>query len=40
MVSLKWVTKVDDKIHIDRPGDQAMREWSDKPATMTNSAKA
>ena len=39
-IPLKWVTKVDDKIHIDRPGDQAMREWSDKPATMTNSAKA
>jgi hypothetical protein len=22
-----WVTSVDDKVHIDRPGDQAMREW-------------
>ncbi len=22
-----WVTRVDDKVHVDRPGDQAMREW-------------
>jgi hypothetical protein len=21
------VTRVDDKVHVDRPGDQAMREW-------------
>jgi len=25
-----WVTMVDDKVHVDRPGSQAMREWSDK----------
>lgn len=29
-IPLKWVTSVDDKVHVDRPGDQAMREWSDK----------
>lgn len=23
-----WVTSVDDKVHVDRPGDQAMKEWS------------
>ena len=23
-----WVTRVDEHVHIDRPGDQAMREWS------------
>ena len=23
-----WVTRVDDKVHVDRPGEQAMREWS------------
>jgi len=28
-IPLKWVTSVDDKVHVDRPGDQAMREWSD-----------
>jgi len=27
LIPLSWVTKVDDKVHIDRPGDQAMREW-------------
>lgn len=26
-----WVTSVDDKVHVDRPGDQAMREWSTSP---------
>jgi hypothetical protein len=28
-----WVTRVDDKVHVDRPGDQAMREWSSSPPT-------
>jgi hypothetical protein len=27
-IPLCWVTSVDDKVHVDRPGDQAMREWS------------
>ncbi len=27
-IPLSWVTTVDDKVHVDRPGDQAMREWS------------
>ena len=26
-----WVTRVDDKVHVDRPGDQAMEEWSTSP---------
>ena len=26
-IPLSWVRTVDDKIHIDRPGDQAMRDW-------------
>jgi hypothetical protein len=29
-IPLSWVTSVDDKVHVDRPGDQAMREWSTK----------
>ena len=37
-IPMKWVTSVDDKVHIDRPGDQAMREWSNAPGT--SSAKA
>jgi hypothetical protein len=28
-----WVTRVDDKVHVDRPGDQAMQEWSSSPPT-------
>jgi len=27
-IPMNWVTRVDDKVHVDRPGDQAMREWS------------
>ena len=30
-IPLDWVTSVDDKVHIDRPGAQAMREWTTKP---------
>jgi hypothetical protein len=26
-IPLSWVTTVDDKVHVDRPGDQAMKEW-------------
>jgi hypothetical protein len=26
-IPLSWVTSVDDKVHVDRPGDQVMREW-------------
>ena len=31
-IPLTWVTSVDDKVHIDRPGEQAMKEWSTTPA--------
>ncbi len=27
-IPMKWVTSVDDKVHVDRPGTQAMKEWS------------
>lgn len=30
-IPTSWVTKVDDKVHVDRPGKQAMREWSTSP---------
>lgn len=30
-IPLSWVTRVDDTVHLDRPGDQAMREWSIAP---------
>jgi hypothetical protein len=31
-IPLSWVRSVDDKVHIDRPGDQAMREWTTSPS--------
>jgi hypothetical protein len=27
LIPLSWVTIVDDKVHVDRTGDQAMKEW-------------
>lgn len=27
LIPMSWVTNVDDKVHVDRPGDQAMKEW-------------
>lgn len=26
-IPASWVKTVDDQVHVDRPGDQAMREW-------------
>lgn len=26
-IPVSWVKTVDEKVHIDRPGDQAMKEW-------------
>jgi hypothetical protein len=36
-IPLIWVTSVDDKVHVDRPGDQAMREWTTTPSKPANS---
>ena len=30
-IPLTWVTAVDDKVHIDRPGDEAMKDWTTQP---------
>ena len=38
-IPLKWVKTVDDKVHVDRPGEQAMKEWSDS-ATASAKPKA
>jgi hypothetical protein len=36
-IPLGWVTRVDEQVHVDRPGDQAMREWlSSAPARIGN----
>jgi hypothetical protein len=31
-IPLSWVTNVDGAVHIDRPGQQAMREWTSEAA--------
>ncbi len=30
-IPVSWITSVDDKVHVDRPGDQAMKEWRTEP---------
>lgn len=30
-IPTNWVTSVDDAVHVDRPGQQAMQEWSTTP---------
>ena len=30
-IPLSWVKTLDSKVHIDRPGDQAMKDWSSAP---------
>ena len=37
-IPLAWVTAVDDKVHIDRTGDQAMKEWSSSSSAPTTAS--
>lgn len=30
-IPLEWVTSVDDKVHVDRSREEAMREWTTDP---------
>ncbi|HEY5949467.1 MAG TPA: DUF2171 domain-containing protein [Kofleriaceae bacterium] len=30
-IPLDWVTSVDDKVHIDRPGREAKKQWTTTP---------
>jgi hypothetical protein len=30
-IPLDWVTEVNDSVHVDRPGGQAMQDWMDQP---------
>jgi len=30
-IPLDWITTVDDKVHVDRPGKQAMKQWFTEP---------
>lgn len=34
-IPMSWVTRVDEKVHIDRPGTQAMQEWMNRPPEGT-----
>ncbi len=29
-IPLNWVKSVDSKVHIDRPGDEAMQDWQEQ----------
>jgi hypothetical protein len=31
-IPISWVTNVDGAVHVDRPGRQAMREWTSEAA--------
>ncbi len=41
-IPMDWVTRVDQHVHVDRPGDQAMRDWSSTAPTsdMTSTGGA
>ena len=30
-IPLSWITSVDNAVHVDRPGKQAMKEWTTSP---------
>ena len=34
-IPTEWVTRVDEHVHVDRPGEQAMREWLSNPPMQT-----
>ena len=30
-IPLAWVSSVDSEVHVNRPGDEAMKEWTTRP---------
>lgn len=34
-IPMSWVTRVDQHVHVDRPGKQAMQEWSTQDPNMS-----
>lgn len=30
-IPLEWVTTVDDKVHVNKPGDEVMKAWTTSP---------
>jgi hypothetical protein len=40
-IPMLWVTRVDEHVHVDRPGKQAMQEWSSEaPQEAVASSRA
>jgi hypothetical protein len=39
-IPMDWVTKVDQHVHVDRPGDQAMQQWLSSPPPMSEEQMA
>jgi hypothetical protein len=39
-IPVDWVTRVDNEVHVDRPGDQAMRQWLSSPPPTTQDEMA
>lgn len=37
-IPMSWVTSVDSKIHVDRTGQQAMKDWTSTAPARTNAA--
>jgi hypothetical protein len=35
-IPLSWVTTVDDAVHVDRPGGEAMKQWKSSPGGTSN----
>ena len=38
-IPMSWVTSVDEKVHVDRPGKEAMRQWSLTPPVGTQGGR-
>ena len=39
-IPMDWVTRVDQHVHVDRPGDQAMQQWLSSPPPMSEEQMA
>ena len=37
-IPLSWVKTIDSMVHLDRPGDQVMKQWSNNPPADTSSS--
>ncbi len=35
-IPISWVTRVDEHVHIDRPGAEAMKQWTTEPTRQTH----